>query len=209
MSPKVSEAYKEEKRQAILDAALDCFAAAGYGRTAVDDIAARLGVSKGAVYRYFSGKEELYRQVMSERLLQSLSLLSARFPAEASALDKLREVFRAFREQPLPELKRLLAFHLDFWLESSRREDLRAAMDRQSEAAEAFIRSIVEEGVRAGELRPDADAAEFAALFWAMRDGIALQFVGGGEEAAYRARMAAMERTLLAGLVPPGGGDAR
>lgn len=123
-------------------------------------------------------------------------------------MDKLCEVFRTFREQPLPELKQVIAFHLKFWLESSRREDLKAFMDK-SAAAEAFIRGIVEEGARAGELRPDADAAEFAALFWAMQGGIALQFVGGGEEADCRARMAAMERTLLASLLPPGREAAR
>lgn len=201
MSPKVSDAYKEERRQAILDAALRCFAEKGYGSTTIDDIAAELGVSKGVVYLYFSGKEELYMQVMEERMQQSLTGMKKRFRAEDGAENKLRQVFRAFREQSLPELKRLLAFHLEFWLESSRREDLKAVMDRQSAYAEEFIGEIVREGAHSGEFRPEADPGEFSALFWAMRDGIALQFVGGGEEADYRKRMDAMERMLLGSLL--------
>ncbi|WP_058302736.1 TetR/AcrR family transcriptional regulator [Gorillibacterium timonense] len=204
MSPKVSDAYKEERRQSILDVALRCFAEKGYGSTTVDDIAAGLGVSKGVVYLYFAGKEELYKQVMEERMQQSITGMKKRFRPEDGAENKLRQVFHAFRNQSLPELKRLLAFYLEFWLESSRREDLKAVMDRQSTYAEDFIASIVEEGIRSGEFRPDADPADFSALFWATRDGIALQFVGGGEDADYRKRMEAMERTLLGSLLQSG-----
>ncbi|MEO3946552.1 TetR/AcrR family transcriptional regulator [Gorillibacterium sp. CAU 1737] len=202
MSPKVSDAYKEERRQAILDAALHCFSEKGYGSTTVDDIAARLGVSKGAVYLYFSGKEELYNQVMEERIQHSLNGMKRRFRPEDSAEDKLRQVIRAFREQPLPELKRLLAFYLEFWLDSARRTDRRGELERQSAYAEGFLAAIVEEGVGSGEFRADANPAELAALFWAMRDGIALQFVAGGEEEDYHRRMDAMERLFFNSLLP-------
>ena len=50
----------EASRDAILDAALRCFAKRGYHETSIDDIAARARLSKGAVYWHFEGKRELF-----------------------------------------------------------------------------------------------------------------------------------------------------
>jgi len=59
--PKVVPEYKEEAKSRILDAANKVFAEKGYHEATMDDIAKRLGVSKGAIYLYFSSKEDLYR----------------------------------------------------------------------------------------------------------------------------------------------------
>ena len=50
----------EASRDAILDAALRCFAKRGYHETSVDDIAERARLSKGAIYWHFAGKRELF-----------------------------------------------------------------------------------------------------------------------------------------------------
>lgn len=48
-----------DKRQAILEAALDLFTEQSFGSTRVPEIAARAGVAAGTLYRYFDGKEAL------------------------------------------------------------------------------------------------------------------------------------------------------
>ncbi len=58
--PKVVPEYKEEAKNRILEAANKVFAEKGYHEATMDDIAKRLGVSKGAIYLYFSGKEDLF-----------------------------------------------------------------------------------------------------------------------------------------------------
>jgi len=52
--------FIEGRRGEILDAALAVFAEKGYGAGTMRDIAARVGVTEPALYRYFSGKQELF-----------------------------------------------------------------------------------------------------------------------------------------------------
>ena len=48
---------------AVMDAAARCFAERGYGTTSVDDVARRLGATKGRVYHHFASKTDLFFQV--------------------------------------------------------------------------------------------------------------------------------------------------
>ncbi|HWL01044.1 MAG TPA: TetR/AcrR family transcriptional regulator [Microbacteriaceae bacterium] len=57
--PKVSDAHRESRRDQILDAALHCFTAQGFQTTTMADIIAASGLSAGAIYGYFPGKQEL------------------------------------------------------------------------------------------------------------------------------------------------------
>jgi len=50
----------QRTRQAILDAALDLFAAKGYFGTSLRDVASAVGVRESALYNYFAGKEALF-----------------------------------------------------------------------------------------------------------------------------------------------------
>src|SRR5580704_18926333 len=57
-----------ERRAAILDAALDEFAARGFADTRLDDVARRAGVAKGTIYLYFRDKENLFQDLVRTRL---------------------------------------------------------------------------------------------------------------------------------------------
>jgi AcrR family transcriptional regulator len=63
MAPKVTEAHRDARRAEIVEAAWRCFARAGFTRTTMRDICAEVGLSAGAVYQYFEGKEALVRAV--------------------------------------------------------------------------------------------------------------------------------------------------
>src|SRR5215831_11882752 len=58
--PRTSAATKQQRRAHIMQAALRCFARAGFYATTMDDVAVQAGVSKGTPYLYFSSKAELY-----------------------------------------------------------------------------------------------------------------------------------------------------
>lgn len=60
MATPAREAKREDRREAILRVACECFLAEGYGATSMSTIAARLGGSKGTLYNYFRSKEELF-----------------------------------------------------------------------------------------------------------------------------------------------------
>jgi AcrR family transcriptional regulator len=70
---------QQERRQAttgsLLAAARELFAADGYAATSLDAVAAKAGVTKGAVYHHYSGKRELFAAVFAreqERLSQAV-----------------------------------------------------------------------------------------------------------------------------------------
>ncbi|HEY0276389.1 MAG TPA: TetR/AcrR family transcriptional regulator [Paenirhodobacter sp.] len=55
---------KARRPQEILDAAFEEFVARGFAATRVEDIASRVGVTKGTVYLYFPTKEVLFEETM-------------------------------------------------------------------------------------------------------------------------------------------------
>ena len=57
---------RSERRAQLLDAALGVFVENGYHAAAMDDIAARAGVSKPVLYQHFPGKLELYLALIDQ-----------------------------------------------------------------------------------------------------------------------------------------------
>jgi AcrR family transcriptional regulator len=197
MPPKVTEAYKEEKRAAILEGAMRCFEKKGYQATTIEDIVRYLGSSKGAIYTYFSSKEEIFIQLMQERTKRSMNDLKRQFDDIPDASGKIRLILRRFREASL-EMSRLYGkVHYEFWLYSSRQENLKKLMVRRFDEAMQFLAEIVTEGKQKGEFREDVDERIAASLFWALRDGVGLHFAVTGEEAAHQAVWAAAEEMFF------------
>jgi len=57
-----------ERRAEILGAAARCFGTRGFHGTTTRDIAAAVGITEAALYRYFSGKEAIYSAILDERI---------------------------------------------------------------------------------------------------------------------------------------------
>jgi AcrR family transcriptional regulator len=64
---------KEARPAELLAAALDLFVERGFAGTRLDDVAARAGVSKGTLYLYFENKEELFKAVVRENIVERIS----------------------------------------------------------------------------------------------------------------------------------------
>jgi AcrR family transcriptional regulator len=58
----------EERRGAILEAALSVFSDLGYTQATLNDVADRLGVTKGCLYHYFESKERLLLDLIEDRI---------------------------------------------------------------------------------------------------------------------------------------------
>jgi AcrR family transcriptional regulator len=61
--PKVSSNHLESRRNEILDAAWRCFGRQGFHQTTMRDICREAGLSPGAVYQYFQGKDAIIQAV--------------------------------------------------------------------------------------------------------------------------------------------------
>jgi AcrR family transcriptional regulator len=72
----------------LVAAAREVFGEQGFAATSTEEIVARAGVTKGALYHHFSGKEELFRAVCEQVLLEVADQVAAVFmgPDSWSAL---------------------------------------------------------------------------------------------------------------------------
>ena len=122
MSVAVSSAKRDERREAILDVARDCFLAEGYAATSMSTIAARLGGSKGTLYNYFKNKDVLFGAMMQR---QCAELQEALFDADfwvGEPHDRLTRYAQKFLRQLLqPDA---LAMHRIVVSESERAPEL-------------------------------------------------------------------------------------
>jgi len=95
------------RREAILDAALDEFAASGFAAARMEDVARRAGVAKGTLYLYFRDKEtlfqELIRSIMGPLIgkIESAPFADLPFRALAEAIIDLfvREIYGTRRKE--------------------------------------------------------------------------------------------------------------
>src|SRR5712692_5245857 len=85
-------------REAILAAAKKVLAANTYDRTSLDQIAQEAQVSKGSIYVYFHGKEDLLWEVLKESLQRFIEAGKAAAAQAQTPLEQLRAMVQAHLE---------------------------------------------------------------------------------------------------------------
>ena len=86
-----------ERRDAILAAALDEFAARGFAATRLDDVAKRADVAKGTIYLHFADKETLFQELIRLELEPRGRRAGARLARRHSAPASDRPIDRGVR----------------------------------------------------------------------------------------------------------------
>jgi AcrR family transcriptional regulator len=76
-----------ERRQAIIEAALDEFIARGFTAARLDDVAKRAGVAKGTIYLHFKDKESMFEELIRTALVPLIGRLHAPPPIGGSVRD--------------------------------------------------------------------------------------------------------------------------
>lgn len=145
---------KEARPQELLAAALDLFVERGYAATRLDEVAARAGVSKGTLYLYFPGKEELFKAVVRETVVPIIGEAEdviGRYQGSSTAL--LRDIVLGWWERigntKLSGITKLMM------AESGNFPELaRFYHEEVIRPGNAMIARLLERGVAAGEFRP-------------------------------------------------------
>lgn len=84
---------KADRPEEIVAAALTVFAEKGFAAARLDDIAARAGVSKGALYLYFATKEDLFRAVVEQGVVPNLTAVQGAIAANPNSFPDLVRAF--------------------------------------------------------------------------------------------------------------------
>jgi AcrR family transcriptional regulator len=85
---KISRAERAaERRQAIIDAAMEEFIARGFAATRLDDIAKRAGVAKGTIYLHFKDKESMFEELIRTAIVPLVGRMQGPPPTSGTVRD--------------------------------------------------------------------------------------------------------------------------
>lgn len=116
---KRTAAESRETRHALLRAAADAFAERGFNGAKIDDIADRAGVTKGAIYGHFNGRENLLIEACRSALRElNIYQFATDAPDIETFINKTTEALLA------PEGKAVRMLNIEVHLSSTRSEDM-------------------------------------------------------------------------------------
>lgn len=177
--PRVSEAHKERRRQAILNAAMEVFIGKGYQVATINDIAQRAGLSVGALYRYFPTKGEIMLALVHERLGRAPELFTRLTEGAGDPWERLErclELFTTALRVRHPGTGRLLLVTL---AEAVQHGEVRQGLHDRFAGLSEYLADIITEGIASGLFRPDVDPRTLATLLLSAADGVAVYWVTG------------------------------
>ncbi|MFH9265785.1 TetR/AcrR family transcriptional regulator [Streptomyces sp. NPDC017546] len=189
-------------RVRILDAAHELMLSIGLARTTTKEIAKAAGCSEAALYKHFSGKEELFVTVLAERLPRLGNLLGDLRAGEGSVEGNLTDIARVaalFYEQTFPMAASLYAEPQLKRRHEQGMEALEAGPHLPIRQLDAYLRA--EQGT--GRVRADADTYAAASLLLgacAQRAFAYAALPGGTPPQPLDEFAASLARTLLGGI---------
>ena len=112
-------ALTEEKRTAILNAALQCFGKFGYEKASINDIAVAAHISKASVFQYFGSKKQIYIYLLEycKKIIEGIfdkEALNSQTDLFDRILASSRMEMESFQNQPF-----ILQFITSVWEETS------------------------------------------------------------------------------------------
>ncbi len=144
---------KDARPQELLDAALALFVEKGFAATRSEEIAARAGVAKGTLYRYYPSKDELFKAMVRENLsihIAESAAQAAQYTGPIAGL--LNEMMRAWWAKVgdgnagvVCKIMMIEARHFP--------ELARFYVDEVIQPSKALIGGLIERGIRSGEFR--------------------------------------------------------
>ncbi len=198
--PRISDERKEERREQVLEAARSCLQEHGLEAVSMEMIIARSGLSTGAVYGYFKGKEQIINAVITEgtaQMAQDLApiLTNPEPPPLPEFMGQVLDVMVNFGRHKKGGIDRLLV-SLHGWSHSQSDPVLRAS----TRASYAGLRKLLADAVRRWQADGKFDGAADPDAVAELLTSIALGFVaqramaGSASPAAHVAALETLTR---------------
>jgi AcrR family transcriptional regulator len=78
-TPEENDRIRQASKEKIRAAAMELFIKQGYYATSISDIAKQAGISKGLLYNYYKGKEELLSEMVEARIKEVAEVMEEAF----------------------------------------------------------------------------------------------------------------------------------
>ncbi len=198
--PRITVAHEQAVRARIVESALRVFAEKGYHGATINDVVRDSGLSVGAIYTHFSGKDELFLATCELSSGQGLGELGTRLALGRSAADKLAIALGFFldalaRAPREPDMASALVMQ---WGMAEADPAVRASLSRRREQLQTVGELLLREAMATGELPAWTDAPALAAALVSFLDGLLVWRIEEGE----RYRRDTAERRAVALLGP-------
>jgi AcrR family transcriptional regulator len=153
------------------------FVRKGLAGATMHDIASSVGLTAGALYRYFPGKDDLVAALFAECEAEQQALFAEVAGSLASPLERIVETgVAAWSLFQRADARERMAINLEGAL-SSYRNELAGGAPASEPHALMMMRALVEEAQATGQLPADVDPAALAALLVSVHDGLQLMQV--------------------------------
>lgn len=166
----------EQRRDAIVDAALEVALVKGLASTTVRDVAATMGTSSGLIHHYFESMDDVLAAAFERVATQDLVLTETAMASAAGPREAIVEFLRTYTPA---DKDWSFQVWLDAWAEAARRPALQATSRRLNLAWQSLLQHAIEAGVTDGAFRC-ADPSGAAWRILSLLDGLALQVVAHG-----------------------------
>ena len=180
--PRISAEHEQQVRERIIRAAVEVFAEKGYHRATIADVVHRSGLSVGAIYTHFKGKDALFLQSCDIISGQGLDELAVRLAPLTTTADKLMAA-AAYYVETIDEFEGApgQVGLVRAWAEAPDEPDVREMLARRREQLVGAALMLLHEGVARGELPAWLDVEGYARAFLGLLDGLLLQRIEAGD----------------------------
>jgi AcrR family transcriptional regulator len=173
--PKVTQQYRDARREQILSAARRCILRDGFHATSMQDLFAEAGLSSGAVYRYFASKDDMIIAIAEENMKDVVAVihsLATQQPGRSMGA-ALADVFEIVQAKHARDSLGALAVVV--WAEALRNPTLAKKFRRLLTKMRTDLADAVREKQASGDLPGDVSADALAAIFMALVPGYIVQ----------------------------------
>lgn len=174
-SKEKNERMRKEKKALILKEALRCFTKKGLSATKIKDIAEGVGMAQGLLYNYFTSKEEIYVELISDaldKMNEATDILSAMsLPAGEKLSRCIRQIIRTIDDSD--EFNQTSRLIIQAANTSGIPKEAKALIAAKRNHPYEVIAKIIAAGQKEGTVT-DGDPDQLAILFWTSLNGLAL-----------------------------------
>ncbi len=142
----------EERKEQILEAAMDVFARSGFHGARMDDIAEQAGLSKGALYWYFDGKDAIIQGIMDRLFAGESEQLRELLKTDMSAQIKL-QTFIDLAIEEIKSMESMIPIMIEFWSLLLRKKKVSGVLGGYYSGYLDLIVPMIQQGIDTGEFR--------------------------------------------------------